>query len=233
VRTLIYAPVIHSSADLGSLGKDVAKRGRTNLGEDLWRVHARTVDGFWDTISKYFSAIDGAGLKVYQDGMVADGEIGKMIVEEVLKTGSKNYEVIADLLRRGAVLMKTEDINLVKQERDLLVKITQAGSTTKKLAGFLKYRFTKNRLLDERDRFIAGQVNNTLGDGETGVLFIGAYHNVKDHLAPDIQCRDLKDLERVREYHRLLPFYSRNKEKFEALSKYLVEEVSDAPGLAV
>jgi hypothetical protein len=229
MRTLIYIPIIHSSADLGSIGKDVAKRGKAGLGEDVWKAHTRTVDGFWDIISKYFLTVDAQGMKVYQDGMVADGEIGRTIVEEVLKTGSKNYEVIAGLLRKGAILMKTEDLSLVKEERDRILKITQAGSTTKKLIGFLKYRLTKNRLLDERDRFIAKQINETLKDGETGVLFIGAYHNVKAYLSRDIQCKDLKDVQQVRDYHRLLPFPARDRERFEKLSQYLITDIADAP----
>jgi hypothetical protein len=226
MRTLIYVPIIHSSADLGSVGKDVAARGRTDLGEDLWQAHTGTVDGFWDIIAQYFAALHARGLKVYQDGMVADGEMGRTIVEEVLKTGSKNYGVIAGLLDRGAVLMKTEDLRLVKEERDRIVKITQEKSTARKLAGFLKYRLIKNRLLDERDRFIARQIGDTLKDGETGVLFIGAYHNVKKHLAGDIHCKDLKDVEKVREYHRLMTLPAKNRDRFEELSRYLVADIA-------
>lgn len=226
MRTLIYVPIIHSSADLGSVGKDVAARGRSDLGEDFWQTHTEIVDGFWDVIAHYFAALDARGLKVYQDGMVADGEMGRTIVDEVLKTGSKNYGVIAGLLDRGAVLVKTEDLRLVKEERDRIVKITREKSTARKLAGFLKYRLTKNRLLDERDRFIAGQIGDTLKDGETGVLFIGAYHNVKKYLAGDILCKDLKDPERVREYHRLMALPAKNRTRFEELSRYLVADVS-------
>jgi len=140
MRTLIYVAVIHTSADLGSLAGDVTKRGIADLGGEIWEEHQRTVEGFWDAISDYFDSIDVAGAKIYQDGMVAEGEIGEKIVEEGAKSGSKNYKLIARLLKRGAFLIKTEDFNLVKQERDKLLGIIRSRSIFLKLVAFLKYK---------------------------------------------------------------------------------------------
>ncbi len=53
MRNLIYVPIIHSSADLGSLSKDVNKKGIANLGKDVWEKHIKTIDGFWDAILHY------------------------------------------------------------------------------------------------------------------------------------------------------------------------------------
>jgi len=224
MRTLIYAPVIHTSADLGSLAKDVTKRGIADLGEDVWRQHQRTVEGFWDAISDYFISVDVSGMKVYQDGMVAEGDVGEKIVEEGVKSGSRNYELVARLLKRGAILVKTEDFNLVKEERDKLLKITQAKTKLEKLFGFIRYKLTKNTLLNKRDRFIAQRINETLNDGERGVLFVGAFHNVKKWLAKDIQIKEVKDMCKIREYYRLLPFYDKHRERFEELSRYLTSK---------
>ena len=126
MKTLIYVPIIHTSADLGSLAKDVAKRGISDLGKDLWEKHRKTVDGFWDVISEHFNSINVSGMKIYQDGMVANGEIGQKIIEEGIKAGSKNYKLVLKLLERRAILVKTEDFNLVKEERDRLLTIIQA-----------------------------------------------------------------------------------------------------------
>ena len=225
MRTLIYVPIIHTSADLGSLAKDVAKRGAADLGTEVWREHQKAVDGFWYALSLYFNyGVDEWKLKVYQDGMVAEGEIGAKIVEEGLRSGSKNYELVSRLLKQGAILVKTEDFNLVKEERDRLLTITQAKSTTQKLVAFIKYKFIKNRLLRKRDKFIAQRINETLDDGERGVLFVGAFHNVKKWLAKDIQIKEIKDTRKIREYYSLLPFYGNNKERFEELSRYLTSK---------
>jgi len=225
MRTLIYVPVIHTSADLGSLAKDVTKRGIADLGEDVWRQHQRTVEGFWDAISDYFISVDVSGMKIYQDGMVAEGEIGEKIVEEGLNLGSRNYELVARLLKKGATLVKTEDFNLVKEERDKLLKITQAKTKLEKLFGFIKYRLTKNTLLNKRDRFIAQRIDESLPQDQTGILFIGAYHNINPKLPRDIQIKKIKNVQKVREYHRLLPFYSKNRKRFEELSRYLISKV--------
>jgi hypothetical protein len=225
MRTLLYVPVIHTSADLGSLAKDVAKRGIADLGEDLWQAHRETVDKFWDCLSKYFGTINLSGMKIYQDGMVAEGEIGEKIVEEGSRAGSRNYELVSGLIIRGAALVRTEDLGLVKEERDRLIAITQARSNIQRLFAFIKYKFIKNRLLDRRDRFIVKRIDETLNQGEAGILFIGAFHNIKKRLPKDINVIEVKDASRVREYQTLLPFYHKRKGRFEELAGYLVSEI--------
>ena len=227
MRTLIYVPVIHTAADLGSIAKDVSKRGIADLGEEVWREHRRTVEGFWDAISHYFDSKDVSNIKIYQDGMVAEGEVGEKIVDETSKTGSKNYELVSRLLERGAILVRTEDFKLVKEERDRLLAITQANFIIQKIAAFIKYKLIKNRLLDERDRFIVKRIDQTLCHSEKAILFIGAYHNIKKRLPKDIQVKEIKEMDRVREYQRLLPFYNKNKRKFEELGRYLVSQINN------
>jgi pheromone shutdown protein TraB len=225
MRTLIYVPVIHTSADLGSLAKDVAERGIADLGENVWEKHKAAVEKFWDVISGYFDSIDVSGMKIYQDGMVADGDVGQRIVEESAKQESRNYELVARLLKRGAILVKTEDFKLVKEERDRLVALTQAKSLTHKLIALIKYKLAKDRLLDKRDRFIAKKIDETLQYSEKGVLFIGACHDIKQKLPKDIQIREIKDAKKIKEYQNLLPFCNKRKERFEELGRYLISKV--------
>ena len=225
MKTLIYVPIIHTAADLGSLAKDVAKRGIADLGEDLWNEHRKTVDGFWDAISHYFESMDVAGVKIYQDGMVTEGEGGEKIVEEGVKQGSKNYKLVSKLIERGAVLVKTENFTLVKAEFDRLRKITQAKNLREKLLGFIKYKLTKDILLNKRDKFIAKRIDETLRHSETGILFIGAYHNVKNKLPHGFFIREIKDTKKIKEYQGLLPFYNKHKERFDELSRYLISKV--------
>jgi hypothetical protein len=226
MRTLLYVPVIHTSADLGSIAKDVTKRGIADLGEDVWKDHIKTVEGFWDAISHYFDSVDVTGIKIYQDGMVAGGEIGQNIVEEIAKAGSRNHELVLNLLKRGAFLVKTEDFNFVKEERDRLLALIRAKSITHKLIAFIKYKLVKNRLLNKRDNYIAKRIDETLNNGETGIIFIGAYHNIKKWLPKDIQITEIKDADKVKEYQKLLPFCSKNKKRFEELGRYLISEIN-------
>lgn len=225
MRTLIYVPTIHMRADLGSLTNAVVERGIADLGEEIWRKHEEVILGFWNTVINYFDSIDVSGMKIYQDGMVAEGAVGGKIVEETSKAGSKNYELVSRLLKRGAFLVKTEDFNLVKKERDRLLAITQAKSITHKLIAFIKYKLPKNRLLNKRDEFITKRIDETLDNGKKGVIFIGAYHNIKKKLPKSIRIIEIKKTEKVREYQKLLPFYNKNREKLEELGRYLISNV--------
>jgi len=226
VRTLIYVPIIHTAADLGSMAKDITKRGVSNLGEEIWTKHRETVDGFWDTISGYFESLDVKGMKIYQDGMIGDGELGERIVQDTAKAGSKNYQLVSRLLERGAILTKTEDFKLVKQEYDSLLAIIQAKSTIRKIMAFIRYKLVKNRLLNKRDAFIAKRIDQTLKPDEQGILFIGALHKIKKRLPKSIQVREIKDADKVRRYQRLLPFCSKYRRQFEKLSRYIVSEIT-------
>lgn len=225
MRTLIYVPVIHTSADLGSIAKEVAKRGIRDLGQELWEKHRKTVEGFWDVVSDYFDSIDVKDMKIYQDGMVAEDEVGKKIAEDTAKAGSKNYQLILKLLDRGAVLVKTEDFKLVKKEYDRLLAITQAKSITKKIIAFIKYKLVKVILLNRRDNFIANRIEQTLKAEEKAILFIGAFHNIKKRLPLDIRIKEVKDAAKVKRYQKLLPFYNKNGKQFDELGKYLVSDV--------
>lgn len=229
MRTLIYVPVIHTSADLGSLAGAVTERGIANLGEDIWKEHQRTIEGFWDGIMDYFSSVDATGMKIYQDGMVAEGEVGTKIVEECVKSGSRNYELVSKLLKRGAILIKTENLRLLKEEHERLLALTQAKSILKKLFIFMRYKFIENRLLNKRDNYIAQRIEETLGAGEKGILFIGAFHNIINKLPESINIIEIKNVKKVKEYQLLLPFYHKHRQRFDKLSKYLKSPLRTGP----
>ena len=227
MRKLIYVPIIHMSADMGSIAKKVEEKGVASFGEEFWKEHRKTISGFWDAILHYFDFIDmdtrnKRNMKIYQDGMIAEREVAQRIIEEGIKSGSKNYELVLRLVNQGAVLVKTEEFKLVKEELDRLLAITKAKSTSKKLFAFIKYKFIKNKLLKKRDEFISKRIDKTLKDDEVGILFLGAYHNIKNKLSADIQIIELKDREKVVEYQKLVPFYNKNKERFEELGRYLI-----------
>lgn len=226
MRRLIYVPIIHMSADFGSIAKQVDKRGIVGFGEEFWKRHREAVSGFWDSIGKYFANLEVKDFKIYQDGLVADGEVGQKIIEEAVKSGSRNYEIIDDLLKRGAILVQTENFALVKEERDRIIKIINAKTITEKLIVYLRYRLTKNRVLNKRDKYIAKKIDETLNCGETGILFLGAYHNMIPRLSKNIQITEVKKVKKVKDYQRLLPSFRRNKAGFEELEKYLVSPVT-------
>ncbi|MFH1779436.1 MAG: hypothetical protein ABH847_05350, partial [Candidatus Omnitrophota bacterium] len=115
----------------------------------------------------------------------------------------------------------------VKEERDRLVALTQAKSITHKLIAFIKYKLIKDRLLNKRDKFIAKSIDESLCQDEIGIIFIGAYHNIKKRLPRGIRVSEIKDVRKVKEYQTLLPFCHKNKERFDELTKYLISTVDE------
>ena len=186
MRRLIYVPIIHISADLGNIASEVNKRGKSLIGDKDWKRHKEVILGFWDSIDGYFDSLNVKIFKIYQDGLVANGVVGLKIVADGVKKGSKNYEIVSRLIKRGAQLVKTESFPAVKKEYDYLIQITKAKKSIKKIIAALNYRFHKKILLKKRDEFIAKTIDNTLKQDETGVLFLGAHHEIIPRLPEDI-----------------------------------------------
>lgn len=235
MRTLLYIPIIHSGADMGSLAAELDRKGVDEFGRDFWNAHVRTVDKYWDIIEQCCQALDSNGIpvKIYQDGMVADGEIASKIMEDSIRAGSRNYQIISRLVNRGAFIMQTEDFALVKKEVDILKEIPTTGMLIVKIFRLLRFKITRSRLIQQRDNFIAGRIAATLGQGETGLIFLGAYHDILSKLPKDIQVMELKEIRKVREYQKLLPFHDRKKQRFDQLARYLVMPEQDFSGKSV
>jgi len=215
-------PVIHAESDLGSIAPVIDKRSAEVCGKERWEKHKKTVVTFWDIIEKFFKKLNAAGLKIYQDGLMADGELGLKIIEEGARRGSKNHQIVLNLVKRGAEIRKTEDVVLLKEEYSRILKLAQSKSLWEKTTAYIGYRFHRDKLMDKRDLFIARTINETLKDGESGLLFMGVFHDVRPQLAEDIAVREVKDRKKVGDYFRLL-ISGGDKEKFDQLADYLVQ----------
>ena len=202
MRELYLVPILHMSADMGSLASALDETAKAEFGQEVWQKHKGAVSSFWDSIGQFFDAMNVKGFKIYQDGMVANGADGLRIIREGISQGSKNYEIIGKLLQRGAVLIKTEDPVLVKQEYAYIAKIAHSKSPKEKEVWALRYKVAQGRLLRQRDDFIAKRIEVTLGEGDTGILFIGAYHDILSRLPEDIQVAQVRDITKVREYQK-------------------------------
>jgi hypothetical protein len=230
LKKLYFVPIIHSRSDMGSVASALSEKGALVLGNELWRQHEETVAGFWNSISKFFESMEVHGHHVYQDGLLADGEGGLRIVKEGAERGSANFKILAGLVQRGAVLIKTEDISLVKQEHSYIVALAGAKSPAEQNTAALNYKRVERHLLEERDRFIARTIDTTMKEGDSGELFIGAYHDVLARLPGDIHVVRVKEIGKLREYHTLLtrmdaPNWAR---RLNELSHYLISPVSSS-----
>jgi hypothetical protein len=226
MRKLYLVPIIHSSADMGSLGPVLTEASARAIGPERWKEHQRVVAAFWDSIADFFSLPSSPAAQIFQDGMVAGGEDGRRVVQAGVREGSRNYEIIAGLLSRGAVLIKTEDIALVQKEYDFIKKISTAKSGRERETAAMRYRLAQRQLLEERDGFIVRTIAASLAENEPGVLFIGAYHEVLNRLPNDIKVTQIKEVTKVREYHKLLSKPEvKTAAQFQRLAEYLAAPV--------
>lgn len=239
MRKLILVPVIHSSLELGRLRKGIEAKAISIYGKKMRRYFRKIVSSYWDLINGFFKHISVD--RVYQDALIASGELGMKIVEDNAAKDIMNYRIILKLVKRGAELMKTEDKELVLKEyrywqlyAELLELKKKFGKDFKLAADQEEIKkkiqefkgFDKDSLIKNRDEYIASRINETLKDGEVGVLFIGVEHNVIPKLASDIEVIQLKDRDKV---HDLFENFIQKKGKNELiqLKNYLTSPIGN------
>jgi len=204
VKKLIYVPIIHTAdTDLGSLAPDVEEKASQLLGE-RWQRHKKTLNEYWQGIENYFETMNLMGVKIFQDALPAGGNEAEIIIDKLAETGSPNYRLLKKFVGQGAILQKTEDFGLLKQEYQLTKELLLHRSLFWLIFTFLNYKFKKERLLETRDRYIAAQINQNLNEAETGVCFLGAYHQVLPKLSKAINVIQVKRPGKLRDYYRKL-----------------------------
>jgi hypothetical protein len=175
-RTLIYVPVLHSPADMGSFAASLAPSAN----------YAAQVGTYWERVDSEFRAMrrDWAGVRVYQDGLPdARPDIVARIIADV---GSPNYRLLRWLVSQGATAVGTEDPVLLQEEYEHL-KASMADEAARRV-----YAARAAGLLAARDRYIAARIDATLPAGGTGVLFVGMQHDTARVLPPDFRITTLR-----------------------------------------
>lgn len=227
MRRLLYVPIVHSPADLGSFGAALAQGSARRAGEARWQRHEATVARFWEAVAAYLRSFDPRQMVIYQDGLAAGGEVGSRVVREAAARGSQNYQLIAALLGSGAKLRQTEAPRLLVEELGLMQRALQQGRGAGGQDAAQWQQAQKARLTAERDAFIAAAIAATLREGEVGVLFMGAAHDVLSLLPPDIAVAKLKEPAPVREYLEAL-LLGLDEARVEELGWYLIAPISSA-----
>lgn len=224
MRKLIYVPIIHTGPDLGMLVEGIEERAKAVVGSDNWQKHKDVVRLYWQEIANFWVGKNVSGLKIFQDGMPADGAVGENTVKSLAEKGSINYQIVEQLMGKGAVLVKTEDPELLKEEYFLTRELTEKKSVSGSLSALFRYRQRKDTLLKARDRYIINRIKESLEEGEIGVCFLGAYHKVWSNLPKDIEVISLKDPGKVREYYQKLTSNKWEKE-VDRLGSYLTAPI--------
>jgi hypothetical protein len=194
MRKLILIKIVHTSTDMGSMGEGLMKEGMKKLGKEKWLENQRKIEKFWNDLEREIDLLnlDYSRTRIYQDGLPCGGELGLRIVRETADKGSKNYHIVRKLIERGAAIETTESPELLRKEYEHIKALITAKTPEEKADAARRYDQIKDELMQERDAYIAKAIDISLKDNETGVLFIGAVHNVVPMLAKDIEVKSLE-----------------------------------------
>lgn len=154
------------------------------FGTQRWEEHNNIIEDFWQGIRKkvFELNLDYSRMRLYQDGLPICGK-EMDLVEELVKMGSPNHQILMELIHLGARLEGTEDPKLLLEEYHFL----KNGIVDPKNQQMRRrYQQSANKILQKRDSYIAQRINETLREGETGLLFIGIAHRVDKKLPKDI-----------------------------------------------
>lgn len=187
-RTLLYFPIVHSQLDMGELSESIREVTLQKLGEGAWRRKIDLIGRFWSGIEGTINtlSLSYSQTRVYQDGLPICGKELE-IVTELANKGSPNYQLLIRLKEKGAMIMGTECAEMLIEEYNLITKIFESGEVKQSLRIDNMQKTGSDLLLERRDTFIAARVAQTLQEGETGILFLGALHNLDGRLPADMQ----------------------------------------------
>ena len=192
MRTLIYVPIVHSEADLGSLACELNSRFKSAFGEEVLNRRRASIEDMWAGLERKLLALplEWPRTKLYQDGLPVCGKEFE-IVRDLACQGSRNYQILLKLMELGAILTGTEDAGLVVKDYRRIQRLIEAASSGEDDRLLDELRIEGDALLRERDAFIANRIEATLCEGETGMLFIGLLHHVDEILNRGFEVRHL------------------------------------------
>lgn len=185
--------IVHTASDMGTMSDGLMKEGMAKMGKEKWLLNQKKIEQFWDDLEKeiYDLDLDYSRTRIFQDGLPCSGDLGLRIVRETADKGSRNYQIVRKLIERGATIETTESPQLLRKEYEHIKAILAAQTKEEKVAAANSYDMIKDELIHERDAYIAKAIDISLKDDETGLLFIGALHNVLPMLAKDIEVKSL------------------------------------------
>ena len=193
-RRLIYVPIIHDLADMGTKAEPLKQAFIGRFGNERWERHRAVIAEVWGGIRRKLlnRELPWDRVRIYQDGLPVSGRELE-IARDVAAQGSQNYRLVLELVGKGATLMGTESPDLLLQEYRLITRMVTAHPLAEPDTASPDSRAEARELLRARDAYIAHRVSDTLGEAGVGVLFLGMMHQVDQLLPTDIAVEFLID----------------------------------------
>jgi hypothetical protein len=156
-RKLFFVPLIFTPRDI-----------QGELFEKVFR--------YWDQVESQLTSLElklGIAKKVYHELVPVGGEEGGKIIEEL---NSTSYGIVKARVDKGAELEPLEDTELLTESMDW-TKCLAVGLQNPKVFDKVYQSYTEaNR---KRNEHIAQMINETLKEGEVGILLMREGHQVQ------------------------------------------------------
>lgn len=194
MRRLIYIPIVHTLADMGSKAEALKQEWIRQFGIERWEQHRRVVEEIWEGIRTRLLGLrlSWTRVQIYQDGLPVSGKELE-IAREVAAQGSKNYQLIMELVGKGARLMGTESPKLLLREYAHVKQIAETQADAAREEAKRSYAAESAEILKARDAFIAKRITESLEEEGVGLLFLGMRHEADQLLPQDIRVEFLID----------------------------------------
>ena len=131
---------------------------------------------YWDQVESHLSNLElklGIVKKVYHELVPVGGEEGSKIIEEL---NSTSYGIVKARLDKGAELEPLEDADLLTESMDW-TKCLAIGLQNQKVFDKVYEAYLQSQ--KKRNEHIAKMIDNTLKEGEIGILLMREGHQVQ------------------------------------------------------
>lgn len=198
LRRLVYVPILHAREDSGQArlqryaqsaaadGRAVSESEKSGAMDREFIADDSAVGEMWAGITAKIEELNLPWNKtrIYQDGLPVSGKELE-IVTRLTDNGSWNHLLILNLLKKGAKLEGTENMDFLMREYDLLNILLMKNSGAEQSAAMAEYQAKSRELLKLRDEFILNRFKATLREGEVGIVFMGVMHRLDKMLEKD------------------------------------------------
>ena len=152
----------------------------SKIGSALPEDYPEKSKEFWDYVDEKLRT-QRAVQKLYYDS-ITNIESDEKALEFIKLNNGHCYDIVERLVGLGAKLEATEDPLLVEETASWISMLNDDGETDLATEEML----AKNMI--DRDKYVAKKIYESLGDGETGILFLAPGRQVSSNLvAPDIR----------------------------------------------
>jgi hypothetical protein len=203
VAKIVYVPLVHTPTEV--IKKELLKKDPEAV--RLMRPWTRLAKEYRALCSGYLLGKDPRPDYVFIDTLPklegedfdANAAFGAEVVRKA-KRMSPGYSLANDLLQKGSIVVPAED------EKQILAYASPLAF----IAPF------ERKLRDKRDRTVARTVLDTLKDGDTGAVLMGAAHRVPEYLGGEVEME-------------FFPAFAEYAERFAST----IESIGEATGVSI